>query len=69
MIVNEFEPRDLSRMAWAFARLTVRKAKLMDAIAERALTLPGFHIEDLASLAWSFARLAIRNKPVMEAIS
>lgn len=69
MIVNEFEPRDLSRMAWAFARLTVRKAKLMDAIAERALTLPDFHIEDLASLAWSFARLAIRNKPVMEAIS
>ncbi|CAE7379323.1 unnamed protein product [Symbiodinium sp. CCMP2592] len=68
MIVNEFEPRDLCRMAWAFSRLTTRRAKLMDAIGERVLTSPGFHIEDLATLARSPTRSATRSKPVMEAV-
>eukprot|EP00439_Symbiodinium_sp_Y106_P067393 s329_g11.t1 len=61
MIVNEFEPRDLGRMAWAFSRLTTRRAKLMDAVGERVLTSPGFHIEDMATLARSPARLATRS--------
>eukprot|EP00811_Abedinium_folium_P003925 NODE_1360_length_2506_cov_2.965952.p2 GENE.NODE_1360_length_2506_cov_2.965952~~NODE_1360_length_2506_cov_2.965952.p2 ORF type:complete len:194 (-),score=23.70 NODE_1360_length_2506_cov_2.965952:258-839(-) len=65
----QFQPQQLSRIAWALSVLSRDDFPLMDAIAAQSLAIVHHAAKQrlLALTAWSYAELVYANRPVLDA--
>jgi len=62
--------RHLANTVWAFARLSLASAPLLNSISAASRRLiQDFRPQELASTAWSFAALRVRDLPILAAIA
>ncbi|CAE8642497.1 unnamed protein product [Polarella glacialis] len=62
----EFNPQEMSNMAWAFGRVTVEDPKLFKAFAIAAVPrLRNFTTQNLSNMAWAFATLGLAEEVVL----
>lgn len=68
--VTQFGSQELANTAWAFARLNVRDAPLLDAISQQSLRLIALaKPQHLSNMVWSLAVLYYTHKPLLTALS
>lgn len=69
-MLGEFDPQNLSNLAWSFAVFGFLDVPLMDAIAAEAIPkMQDYTTQELANTAWAYDTLKVQNQPLMEAIS
>lgn len=70
--VEQFREQDVSIVAWAYGRMEVRDAELLDALAAQALRkIDGFdgRPQQISNLAWAAAVLDFRSLPLMDGLA
>lgn len=69
-LVCDFNPRELSGIAWAVALLRCIDFPLLSALSSSAIPIcTEFAMQNLANPAWAFAAMTLRNSPLLESIS
>mmetsp|Transcript_122928 Transcript_122928/g.236999 ORF Transcript_122928/g.236999 Transcript_122928/m.236999 type:complete len:1309 (+) Transcript_122928:109-4035(+) len=69
--LGELKPFELSNMLWAYAKLSLGKPALLNAVSERMLNREWgeFSMQCLSMIAWSFATEKHRDLPVFSSIA
>lgn len=68
--VQEFQPRDMSNVLWAFAGVRMQHDRVFAAIERQAkLNLQAFTPQALANMAWSYAKLQATGASILPAAS
>lgn len=71
-VLQTFTSQNIANTAWAYARVGILNAELMDALAERALVpevLASFQAQDLANTVWAYTVLGLESPALMEALT
>eukprot|EP00747_Dinoflagellata_sp_TGD_P061820 gnl/TRDRNA2_/TRDRNA2_152685_c0_seq2.p1 gnl/TRDRNA2_/TRDRNA2_152685_c0~~gnl/TRDRNA2_/TRDRNA2_152685_c0_seq2.p1 ORF type:complete len:439 (-),score=79.81 gnl/TRDRNA2_/TRDRNA2_152685_c0_seq2:30-1346(-) len=68
--IHQWIPQNLTAFSWAFAALTFRSRKLMEAISkEVSKKISAYEAQDLSNTSWAYARLAIIHYDMLNSIS